>query len=55
MYCENGLTQTALTPTTSLIPLPPFCSVMNQSGTGGEKKVASANIDENDTFWSLRS
>lgn len=36
MYCDNGLTHTALTPTTSLIPLSPFCSVMNQSG-GGER------------------
>lgn len=34
MYYENGLTQTVLTPTTSLIPPSPFCSVMNQSGTG---------------------
>lgn len=53
-YCENGLTQTDLTPTTSLTPLSPLCSVMNQSGRRGGK-VASANTDENDTLWSLRS
>lgn len=57
MYCENGRVHAALTPSTPLLPLFPFCSVMSQSGAAerGKKKVASANIDENDTLWSWRS
>lgn len=49
MYQETGLTQTTFF-TYSTVSF----MLCNES-VWQEEKVASADIDENDTFWSLRS